>query len=461
MHLNGLQPVITLYSNHFNGVTGGGEHKLSRLTCSPSGAVESSVGEWRACPPAVAAIVQRAATVPGLMCVARVAVAGLSRPEGDPAELSHQGGEVATVWVCTTAPGAPVDWLDTQLQKGLLDAAAAAAQRFNFYNPTELPRHEVTRGWLRRASARATLSVISGAHGAALLRTHLRGTAAVVMCFPPRRWQWAAAGFATRLYGDAPLEGAVVVLDDADALFEDPRLWRHWHAAPGAKVWALRATRALPPLITWVRYMGLTREGVGGSMADFMAREWRWVRPRGGKPRVPLLRLHNRCDKMAQIGMLEDGAAWQPVGTPQHLHAMPERQTCTICTDGVCNVLMDACRHMFCVACYRAHVRASRGNLCMLCRAPNPTVHHYNTLTFTPRLDAWMRDPAVPVLFVDTRAALPAAFVEYVERRWGGRSMVATLHQARDAVHAHVRARCVVVDDHPPEWLTDLFDTHK
>lgn len=446
MQLNAVHPVITLYSNHFDGRATAGEHKLSRLsTCSATHRVESTVGPWTGCPAPVAGIVHRTASAPGLACVARVAV-------GD-------SEDVATVWLCALQAGAG-DWLDEQLRQHVLADAAGVAARFNFYNPTELPRGEVTRGWLRRATRRATLSVLSGAHAASVLRAHLGRRGVLVVCFPARRWQWAAAGFATALYSDGAVADTpgVVVMDDADALYEDPgALWR-WRPPPGGKVWALRATRALPPLITWVRYMELTAEGASGSMADLVAREWRWVRPRAGRPAVPLLRLHNRIDKMSQIGTLADGAAWQPAGHPQHLHATPERRTCTICMEAACNVVMDACRHMFCAACYRAHLHASRGNMCMLCRQPNTTVHHYDALTFTPRLDAWMRDATVPVLFLDTRRALPAAFVEYVTRRWGGQCVVATLHQARDAVHAHVRVRCVVVDDEPPEWLGDVVD---
>jgi len=451
MKLNELNPVITLYSNHFNGApqspvsVGGEEYKLSKLEYSDGG-IQSDAGAWSTCPCLVSDVIERCTAERGLMCVAKVA--------------KSDSEQIATVWVCETKNCG--EWLETQLRKSILDDAAKTAIRFNLYNPDELKRKEITRSWLRRPS-HGGVRVLNGAHSIFLLLSHVRRQSnVVVFCFEARKWQWEVAGFKTIMYTTS-IGGCkgfgTVILDDIDALVEDPRRGRlasafldQFSANIGdgrSNVWALRASRALPPFITWVRYMNLA--GVS-SMTDFISSDWRWTRARQCKV-VPTIHLRGGVDKMAQIGTLKDDSRWLPVGIPQHLHPMPEQHRCTICMDRMCNVIMSACRHTFCETCFWANVRASRGNACMLCRCKTPIVHQYNVIEFTsPQLKAWM-EGTVPVLFVDTRHVLPEAFVEFIQRR-----IVTTLHEARDALHRHVNTRWVIVDDNPPEWLHEVIN---
>lgn len=449
MKLNELNPLITLYSNHFNGLkhlkvapgsVGGEQYKLSKLEHSDGG-VQSDVGAWSTCPCLVSQVIERCTEERGLVCVAKIA-------KGD-------SEQVATVWICETKNRG--EWLDTQLRKSILDSAAKTALRFNLYNPDELKRKEITRCWLR--IPRASVRVINGAHSLFLLLSQ-RQSNCVVFCFEQRRWQWEAAGFTTIMYNSRIGDGKVyetLILDDIDALFEDARWGRlastfldqFSNFGKKQNVWALRASRAFPPFITWVRYMNLARVS---SMADFISSDWRWTRARQCKV-VPTIQLQGGVDKMAQIGTLKDGSRWLPVGIPQHLHPMPDQERCTICMNRMCNVIMSACRHIFCEQCFWANVRASRGNACMLCRCKTPIIHQYNSIEFTsPKLREWM-EGTVPVFFVDTHHVLPEAFVEYMQRR-----VVTTLHEARNVLHRHVNTRWVIVDNEPPEWLHEVIN---
>lgn len=443
MQLNCVQPVTTLYSNHFSGDGAVGDNALSRVWVDDAGGVATQQGEWAACPRALAPVIEACNRVAGLQCVAKV----------------DGRGAVQALWVCRLH-GAGGDWLDEQLGQAALATARAAGQRFNLCNPDELPREAVTRAWMRRPVPR--VRVLCGAHGHSALQAHLAARAAdcEVVCLEPREWLWRAAGFTTRLYSpDLCVAAGVAVLDDLDAVFEDPRhcglVVAVLRAVQGRAVWGLRAARSVPPFITWVRYMEL--EG-GRDMADVVGRTWRWMRRRRVLPKIPAIQLHDRTAKVDQVALLDGGGRWMPADQHQHLHAMPEACVCVICMERPCNVMLDACRHVFCSTCQWAHVRASRGNLCMLCRAPNTAVHHYHGVRFPPGLDEWMRDAAVPVVFVDTRRALPGALAEFVQRQWGAHTLVTTLHEARDAARRHRESRWVVVDTAPPPWLAEAVD---
>lgn len=444
MKLSELSPVITLFSNHFRGGPScmTEQYKLSQLE-HHDGVVRSDVGVWSTCPCLVSDVVERCTPERGLVCVAKIA--------------KTDSEQITTVWVCETRFRG--EWLESQLRKSILDDAAKTANRFNLYNPDELKKKEVTRAWLRKTMT--GVRVVSGAHSLFLLSSQCQSNDCVVFCFEARKWQWQITGLKTVSYCNK-LETyknlKTVILDDIDALFEDPRrshlasTFLNSFSDLGNKqtVWALRASRAFPPFITWVRYMNLARVN---SMTDFMCSAWRWTRLRN-RPMVPTIQLRGGVDKMAQIGKLQDGSRWLPIGIPQHLQPMPDVQRCTICMDRMCNVIMSACRHMFCEQCFWANIRASKGNACMLCRCKTPIVHQYNSFEFTlPLLKEWM-DGTTPVFFVDTRHVLPAAFLELIQRR-----KVITLHEARDVMRRHVNTRWVIVDDAPPEWLNEIFLT--
>jgi hypothetical protein len=404
--------------------------------------------KWHSCPDALKDVLHALATLeePG--------------KNGDAAVCLLVGG---VIQLCVNPPLLAAlcqEYVCRQLWEACLHKARLCAAIFNYRSdmPKKLPT--VDRMWWRwqtTGAKSASPAVLCGTGAAAYLQAHLRPTMTTVFCRPEQAWLWRFHGFGdVRPHShaaDHTAMGSVVVLDDADWLVTQSGLAEAPLPQSVGKVWLTCLASSTPPFQMWPCFAAWAQLPAHGNHSEWIREAWRAARPRALHGQSPQRIIVSPKFELSQ--WVETKHRLLPQCFTQHLCLHPDHpEVCSICMHSAVDVLLGACGHSCCLACFQHCIK--RDARCMFCRSAIVSPTFYNTVVAWA--DARVAQDSSVVFVAPASGALPRCFVEWVNRQRGPGMVVSDIWEARAALRTYPGITTwAIAGDDIPAWLDDLL----